>query len=83
MDSQVPMHNGMRSRPAMDDDTPERPVNGWNNGGPYGGPHRPYNDRDPHSIPVAAHSLQMRDNYDRPISAPNHHGGMNSMHGHG
>lgn len=67
----------------MDEDSSDRPVNGWNNGGPHGGPHRPYNDRDSHSIPVPVHSIQMRESYDRPISASNHHAGMNSMHGHG
>lgn len=76
MEPSVPMHATMRGR--MDEESSDRPVNGWSNGGAYGGPHRPY-DRDPHSIPVP-HSA-MRDSYDRPMSTPNH--GMNSMHGHG
>lgn len=76
MDPSVPMHPSIRGR--MEEDSPDRPGNGWANG--YGvPPHRPY-DRDPHSIPVPV-TLQMRDGYDRPISASNH--GMNSMHGHG
>ncbi|KAE9989668.1 hypothetical protein EG327_002389 [Venturia inaequalis] len=76
IDSSVPVHPNMRGR--MEEDSPDRPGNGWTNG--YGGPpHRPY-DRDPHSIPVPV-TLQMRDSYDRPISASSH--GMNPMHGHG
>ncbi|QDS76431.1 hypothetical protein FKW77_004314 [Venturia effusa] len=78
MDPPVPMHPSMRGR--VEDDPSDRPSNGWANG--YGGPpHRSY-DRDPHSIPVPVPvALQMRDSYDRPLSASNH--GMTSMHGHG
>ncbi|TID13688.1 GTP-binding protein [Venturia nashicola] len=76
MDPSVPMHPSMRGR--MDEDSPDRPGNGWTNA--YGGlAHRPY-DRDPHSIPVPV-TLQVRDSYDRPLSASNH--GINSMHSHG
>jgi hypothetical protein len=64
----------MRGRPVtLEDDLPDRPVNGWTGAsGPYGGSHRPYNDRDPHSMAIPGHSLQMRDGYDRPLSIHGH-----------